>query len=61
MWKQVKLKLTVNYTNDYPEALPELRLEAVDGEINESETEELLNGLSDVVCHGFLSLSEIGC
>ncbi|KAH0830547.1 RWD-domain-containing protein [Lanmaoa asiatica] len=43
-----KLKLTVNYTDDYPDALPELRLEAVDGEINESESKALLKGLSYV-------------
>ncbi|KAF8136336.1 RWD-domain-containing protein [Boletus edulis] len=40
-----KLKLTVNYPDDYPDALPELRLEAVDGEINESESKVLLNDL----------------
>ncbi|KAN0077308.1 Ubiquitin-conjugating enzyme/RWD-like protein [Tylopilus felleus] len=43
-----KLKLIVHYTDDYPEALPELRLEAVDGEINGSERTELLKDLSDV-------------
>ena len=53
--KKVKLKLTVNYTDDYPDALPELRLVAVDGETNESESEALLKGLLDVVCRGFRS------
>jgi len=43
-----KLKLTVKYTDDYPNALPELRLVAVDGETNESESEALLKGLLDV-------------
>ncbi|KAI9566448.1 RWD-domain-containing protein [Boletus coccyginus] len=43
-----KLKLTANYTDDYPDALPALRLEVVDGEINESESKALLEGLLDV-------------
>ncbi|KAG8217496.1 RWD-domain-containing protein [Butyriboletus roseoflavus] len=46
--KKVKLKLTVSYTDDYPDALPKLRLEAVDGEIDESECKTLLKGLLDV-------------
>ncbi|KAF8559556.1 RWD-domain-containing protein [Imleria badia] len=37
-----------NYTDDYPDALPELQLEAVDGEINESESKALLKALLDV-------------
>lgn len=53
--KKVKLKLTVDYTDDYPDALPGLRLEAVDGEVNESESKALLKGLLDVVCRGFCS------
>lgn len=55
VWKKVKLKLTVDYTDDYPDSLPELQLEAVDGEINESESKALLKGLLDVVCRGFRS------
>ncbi|KIJ69440.1 hypothetical protein HYDPIDRAFT_24279 [Hydnomerulius pinastri MD-312] len=43
-----KLKLSVNYTDDYPDSLPELELEAVDGEIDESEHSDLLQGLADV-------------
>lgn len=55
MRKKVKLKLTVNYTDDYPDTLPALRLEVVDGEMNESESRALLKGLLDVVCRGFCS------
>jgi hypothetical protein len=57
--KKVKLKLTVNYTDDYPDALPELRLEVVDGEINESESKGLLKGLLDVVCRDSRSKDRI--
>ena len=53
VWKQVRVKLSVNYTDDYPDVLPELRLEAVDGEINESESKALLKALLGVVCCGF--------
>lgn len=55
MRKKVKLKLIVNYTDDYPDTLPELRLEVVDGEINESESKALLKSILDVVCRGFRS------
>ncbi|KAF9246541.1 RWD-domain-containing protein [Melanogaster broomeanus] len=48
MWKEVKLKLSVSYGDDYPDALPELELEAVDGEIDGSESDTLLQGLVDV-------------
>lgn len=51
--KKVRLKLTVDYPDDYPDALPELRLEAIDGEISESESDELLKGLLDMVRCGF--------
>ncbi|KIL00422.1 hypothetical protein PAXRUDRAFT_29836 [Paxillus rubicundulus Ve08.2h10] len=43
-----KLKLSVNYPDDYPDALPELELEAVDGELDESESDTLLQSLADV-------------
>lgn len=59
--KKVKLKLTANYTDDYPDALPALRLEVVDGEINESESKALLEGLLDVVCRGFVKIPRTEC
>jgi hypothetical protein len=48
-WKKVKLKLSVDYPDDYPDALPKLELEAVDGELDESESDTLLQSLADVV------------
>lgn len=53
MRKKVKLKLTVNYTDDYPDSLPELGLETVDGELDDSESSALLKGLLDVVSCAF--------
>ncbi|KIJ17390.1 hypothetical protein PAXINDRAFT_168068 [Paxillus involutus ATCC 200175] len=43
-----KLKLSVDYPDDYPDALPKLELEAVDGELDESESDTLLQSLADV-------------
>ncbi|KAF9227947.1 RWD-domain-containing protein [Gyrodon lividus] len=43
-----KLKLSVGYLDDYPDVLPELELEVVDGEMDESESENLLQSLVDV-------------
>ncbi|KAG9318459.1 RWD-domain-containing protein [Chiua virens] len=43
-----KLKLSVSYTAEYPDVLPDLQLEAVDGEITESESDALLKGLLNV-------------
>ncbi|KAF8844984.1 RWD-domain-containing protein [Paxillus ammoniavirescens] len=43
-----KLKLSLDYPDDYPDALPKLELEAVDGELNESERDTLLQSLADV-------------
>lgn len=54
MRKTVKLKLSVNYTDDYPNLLPELELEAVEGEIDEPEHNSLLQGLADVVSMMFV-------
>ncbi|KAH7889716.1 RWD-domain-containing protein [Phlebopus sp. FC_14] len=44
----LKLKLSVHYTDDYPDALPELELEAIDGEIDESERNSILQALGEV-------------
>ncbi|KAJ7285858.1 hypothetical protein C8J57DRAFT_1050408 [Mycena rebaudengoi] len=46
----VKLTLQVHYTSQYPDALPELSLNAVEGEIQDSEINELLDDLRAVVC-----------
>lgn len=43
-----RLKLSVKYSDDYPEALPTLALEAVEGDINESEKEALLQGMTTI-------------
>lgn len=57
-WKEVKLKLTLNYTDEYPDALPELVLETVDGDLSETESAALLKGLLDVVSHSIRSKNQ---
>lgn len=47
--KSVKLKLSVHYPSGYPDALPTLALAAVDGEIDDSEKETLLQGMATLV------------
>lgn len=44
--KSVKLKLSVHYPDGYPDVLPTLALATVDGEIDESEKETLLQGIA---------------
>ncbi|KAH6918604.1 ubiquitin-conjugating enzyme/RWD-like protein [Coprinopsis sp. MPI-PUGE-AT-0042] len=44
----IKLLLSVHYPNDYPDALPDLKLSAIDGEISESELETLVEDLISV-------------
>jgi hypothetical protein len=49
--------LTVDYNEEYPDVLPELSLEAVEGEARGDEIASLLNGLRTVVSQtspGFL-------
>lgn len=45
----MKLALDVRYPDDYPDVLPELSLDAVEGELEEDEREELLRGLQTAV------------
>ena len=40
----------MQYPNDYPDALPELKLTPVEGDITESEIEALVKDLIAVVC-----------
>ncbi|GBE82336.1 RWD domain-containing protein [Sparassis crispa] len=44
----LKLALEVQYSNDYPDVLPELSLEIVEGSVDEEEIQHLLNGLRAV-------------
>lgn len=46
----VKLVLEVQYTDDYPDTLPELSLELMEGSIEDDEIENLLADLRRVVC-----------
>ncbi|KAL4067605.1 ubiquitin-conjugating enzyme/RWD-like protein [Scleroderma yunnanense] len=41
-----KLKLSVQYPYDYPNALPTLALRAIEGEIDDTEKENLLQGIA---------------
>ncbi|KAK7693569.1 hypothetical protein QCA50_003138 [Cerrena zonata] len=43
-----KLTLSVHYPDGYPDALPDLSIEATEGELSDHETEELLKGLKAV-------------
>ncbi len=45
----MKLTLDVKYPEEYPDALPELSLEIVDGELEEEELEQLLAEMHTVV------------
>ncbi|THH18140.1 hypothetical protein EW146_g2778 [Bondarzewia mesenterica] len=44
----LKLALTVQYTNEYPDALPNLSLEADEGDLEESEVASLLDSMKAV-------------
>lgn len=46
----VKLVLEVQYTDGYPDTLPDLSVEAVAGSLEEVEIESLLQELREVVC-----------
>lgn len=46
----VKLTLDVTYPDAYPDVLPELSMEVVEGELEDSETSNLLSELQAVVC-----------
>ncbi|KAH7930798.1 RWD-domain-containing protein [Leucogyrophana mollusca] len=43
-----RLKLSVKYPDDYPDSLPDLNLEPIDGTIDDSEHDALLTGLTEV-------------
>ena len=45
----VKLALDVTYPDEYPDVLPELSLETLDGELDEDEVDALLKELHAVV------------
>lgn len=45
----VKLALEVRYPDGYPDILPEFSLLPVEGELDEDETESLLQGMRTVV------------
>ena len=45
----VDLSLTVYYTDDYPDELPKLSLEPLEGEVDEEELNALLNSAQAVV------------
>ena len=45
----MRLALTVNYTEAYPDTAPELSLEAEEGEFDEDEGKQLLDALRTVV------------
>lgn len=46
----VKLVLEVQYTDGYPDTLPDLSVEAVTGSLEKAEIESLLQELREVVC-----------
>jgi hypothetical protein len=47
--KPVKVTLKVHYTDDYPQSIPELSLEPINTEFTDAETDQLLQGLRNVV------------
>ncbi|KAI0256676.1 RWD-domain-containing protein [Lactifluus subvellereus] len=46
--ESLKLALTVHYTNNYPDELPELSLEPVEGEVDEDDIKVLLDSVQAV-------------
>ena len=46
----VKLTLSVHYPEGYPDILPELSLDAIDGELEDEEKQKLIEELKAVVC-----------
>jgi hypothetical protein len=45
----VKLTLRVHYTDEYPDCLPEMALQVVEGELDDQELQDLLHELHTVV------------
>lgn len=52
-FRKVKLSLSVQYPDGYPDVIPELTLESLEGELEESEASSLLDGMRAVVCLHF--------
>ena len=48
----VQRALDVHYPDDYPDALPELSLEPIEGDISGNEIEELLQSMRTFVSCG---------
>lgn len=46
---QVKLTLSVHYTDDYPDTLPDVSIEAIEGDLGDDEIAGILSGLKSVV------------
>ena len=55
----VRLAMTVHYTDSYPDELPELSLQPIDGEVDEDDIRALLAGAQAVV--SVLAHSHILC
>jgi hypothetical protein len=49
-YRIVKLQLSVHYPDEYPDTLPRLTLQAIEGELEEEEHDALLESLTTVVC-----------
>lgn len=47
--KAVKLKLSAQYPDDYPDALPALVLEIVEGDVDELDKDSLLQDMRKIV------------
>jgi hypothetical protein len=45
----VKLALTVHYIDNYPDELPELSLDPIEGEVDEDEIKTLLDSAQAIV------------
>jgi hypothetical protein len=45
----VKLALTVHYTDNYPDELPQFSLDPIEGEVDEDEVKALLDNAQAVV------------
>ncbi|KAG6850230.1 hypothetical protein H0H93_016077 [Arthromyces matolae] len=47
--EELKVTLCVHYTDEYPDALPDLSLKPLEGELSEEESESILDDLRSVV------------
>lgn len=46
----VKLSLSVHYPDSYPDVIPDLSLEPLEGDLDEAEMSMLLDGMRNAVC-----------